>query len=282
MPLIDVGATAIGITWSPHTRHFIAEYPKYFDFVEIAFEQLHYGTEVDDFPVPIVLHCASLSLAGFVDPSPALINSVSDCISDTSTPWIGEHLAFLSGQSLNGEEILSSNFTLAPQLSAQTVQRVAHNWNLLQSQFDVPMILENPPQYFKMPGSTLTMADFMTEVCAACQCGMLLDLAHLLISARNLGHDPFYLLQRIPWNQVVELHIADGRVYDGIVWDNHAGNPDEIIWEMLEFSLEHCQPWAITLEFNWLIDYRSDFFTSKVERIRKIMATQIETQCHAS
>ncbi len=275
MALQDTGATTLGLSWSPHTCRYIAEHPGHFEYVEVAFEQLRHGTKIADFPVPVVLHCASLELAGFVDPSPFLIQAVSESAADTSTPWIGEHLAFLSEQSLfNPEEILSSGFTLAPQLSTHTVQRVAHNWNSLQNQFDVPLILENPPQYFKMPGSTMTMADFMTEICAACDCGILLDLAHLLISSRNLGNDPMVQMQRVPWDQVVEIHIADGREYDGVIWDNHACSPDEELWEMLEFSLEHCKPRAITLEYNWLIDYCHDFFNQQVHRVRKVLGTE--------
>lgn len=272
--VLNGDSTAVGLTWSPHIGQYLTECPENVDFVEVAFEQLRFGTSIEDLDKPTILHCASLSMAGFVDPSTALIKEVADSIVASKTPWIGEHLAFLSASSLrNSDKILTSNFTLAPQLSAQTVERVVSNWEKLQSQFCVPLILENPPQYFEMPGSTMNIVQFIKEVCAESNCGVLLDLAHLLISSQNFGLDPFSLLQQIPWDNVVEIHIADSRIYEGIAWDNHSNSPNETLWDMLEYTLLQCKPSAITMEYNWIIGYQKDFYSQQIERVRNSLSS---------
>ena len=83
--------------------------------------------------VPVVLHCASLSVAGTVLPSEQTISALNGEADRTQTlPWIGEHLAFISADGIDeyggvGGEPANLGFTLLPQLSFETIERVANN-----------------------------------------------------------------------------------------------------------------------------------------------------------
>ena len=80
-------------------------------------------------------------------------------------------------------------YTLCPQLSEETIDRVAENLSALRSRFSAPLILENSPQYFAVPGSTMPMVEFVREVAERCDVGMLLDLSHFAITSLNTKVD---------------------------------------------------------------------------------------------
>src|SRR5438067_4873365 len=88
----------VGLGYSDYVRPLLLDEPDLFDFVEIPFELLRANPQV----VPIancrqvLLHSASLSMAGEVAPDEATWNAVGDWIGRTATPWLSEHLAFFT------------------------------------------------------------------------------------------------------------------------------------------------------------------------------------------
>ena len=183
------GRTQIGLAYGPGFEGFIASNADLVDYVEIPFEQLRHAPQlgVIQEQLPVVLHCASLSVAGFIAPSGATVDALVERVTRTRTPWIGEHLAFVSADGISEEadrDLTPTNltYTLCPQLSDETVQRVVENMASFKELFSVPLILENSPQYFPVPGSTINMVDFVSEVAAQTDTGLLLDLSHLAIT----------------------------------------------------------------------------------------------------
>ena len=172
------------------------------------------------------------------------------------TPWIGEHLAFVSADGITEEAERDSaptnlTYTLCPQLSEETVTRVAENLAALRTRFPVPIILENSPQYFAVPGSTMDMVDFIGEVVSRCGVGLLLDLSHFAITAANTGCDAVEEIDRLPLERVVEIHVSGLETQSGIVWDDHASPAPPLVFELLERVLARARPKALTLEYNW-------------------------------
>jgi hypothetical protein len=75
-------------------------------------------------------------------------------------------------------------------------------------------------------------------------CGLLLDLAHLVIVQRALGLHPSTLLDAFPLERVVELHVAGGSSFRigerELVHDDHGPHVQEATWELLEAVLPRC------------------------------------------
>ncbi len=259
----------IGITWSPYLASYMTELGELADYIEISYEQIQHGVGEKQLPLSTILHCASLSVAGFNLPADSIIEKVHQTALDLNSPWIGEHLAYISGDSINNPEtVIESTFTLCPQLSTETVTLVVNNWHRLQNKLSMPLILENPPQYFSLPGSTMTMADFMAAICERCDANLLIDLAHWFISAQNMGLDPYEEASKLPYDRITEIHLSGCQLTDGRQWDNHAAPPNEEIWDLLVHFLDNSQPQAITLEYNWLTHYKSGFFEEQMARVR--------------
>jgi uncharacterized protein (UPF0276 family) len=250
--------TYVGLAYGPGIPEFSARHAELVDYVEVPFEQLRHAPSVGAIQatVPVVLHCASMSVAGFLPPSDATVDAIAREAERTQTPWIGEHLAFVSADGITEEanrDAAPTNltFTLCPQLSDETVERVAENLALLRPRLPVPLILENSPQYYAIPGSTMSLVDFVAEVASRCDVDLLLDLSHHTITSRNTGADPFAEVERLPLERVVEIHISGLSTQSGIVWDDHATPAPDEVFALLERVLHRARPRAVTIEYNW-------------------------------
>jgi uncharacterized protein (UPF0276 family) len=269
--------TRIGLAYGPGFEEFIASNGGLIDYVEIPFEQLRHTPQLGIIRehLPVILHCASLSVAGFIPPSRATVDALVDQAARTCTPWIGEHLAFVSADGINEEadrDLTPTNltYTLCPQLSEETVERVVDNLASFKEIFSVPLILENSPQYFKVPGSTMDMVDFVSAVASQTDTGLLLDLSHFAITSLNTKVDATKEIDRLPLERVVEIHISGYNEQEGVVWDDHAAPAPPLVFDLLERVAGRARPKAVTLEYNWLT-FPTAVVLSHIERSRALL-----------
>jgi uncharacterized protein len=251
------GETRVGLAYSPGVYRFVEDRSGLVDYIEIPFEQFRSSTAPPSpsGDVPTVLHCASLSVAGFVAPRPELVDSVAQIALLTRTPWIGEHLAFLSADPLEAGpagrvDPTELTYTVCPQLSNEVLRQTTDNITRLQDKLPVPLILENSPQYFVVPGSTMTMVEFIRRLVDYCDVGLLLDLSHYEITASNLGFT-VEQFDRLPLERIVEVHMSGYSTQSGITWDDHSAPASESSFSLLERLLERVRPQALTFEYNW-------------------------------
>lgn len=267
--------TSIGLAYGPNIPEFIDANPGLVGYVEIPFEQLRHAPHLGSIQetIPVVLHCASMSVAGFVPPTDATLDAINHEAERTRTPWIGEHLAFITADPLDtASSPTALTYTVCPQLSEETIERVADNLASLQPRFGAPLILENSPQYFAIPGSTMPMVDFIGEVSSRCDVGLLLDLTHFLITMLNTGADAAREIGRLPLERVVEIHISGLNVQSGVVWDDHATPAPALVFELLERVLDRARPRALTLEYNWSPSFPLSILKTHLDRVRKMVA----------
>jgi uncharacterized protein (UPF0276 family) len=272
------GPPLIGLANGPVVPAFIERHRKLVDYVEVAFEQLRHSPSAariqDD--IPVLLHCSSMSVAGFTPPSNATIDAIEQYVIHTRTPWIGEHLAYLSATALEDDAGKAPptelTYTVCPQLSEETVERVALNLGRLRSRVSVPIILENSPQYFATPGSTMAMPAFVAEVALRCDVDLLLDVTHFLITTSNMGLDPVASIREFPVERVVEVHLSGMSWQSGRWWDDHAAPAPDEAFDLLGEIGSRARPRAVTLEYNWAPSMSEAVLVSHIDRARRLLA----------
>jgi uncharacterized protein (UPF0276 family) len=272
----EPGATRIGLAYGTGVPRFIASNPGLIDYVEVPFEQLRHTPELAALQdtIPLVLHCASLSIAGFVPVADGVVEAIGREAERTQTPWIGEHLAFTSADGLTEGAAgapTELTYTVCPQLSEETLARVVENVAALRPRMPVPLILENSPQYFQVPGSTMSMTELIRRIAEACDVGLLLDLSHFLITSLNTGVDAREELERLPLERVVELHISGMSRQSGVMWDDHAEPAPAMVFELLEQALRRVRPRAVTLEYNWSPTFPHTIMQAQIGRARRLL-----------
>lgn len=280
----DPARTQLGLAYGPSALAYLDAHPDALDFIEIPFEQLRQTPDAGALQahIPLVLHCASLSVAGTVAPPLDTMQAIADTAERLRTPWVGEHLAFVSAEPLGGEPQTDRDsstldptmltYTVCPQLSEASVARVAENFAAARRKLgSTPLLLENSPQYFDIPGSTMPMTDFIAAVFARCDAGLLLDLSHFLITCINTGADPERELDRLPLSRVVEVHISGLSVQSGIAWDDHAVPAPPQVFELLRRVLRNVRPQALTVEYNWSAAFPQPILHQHLQRVRDLL-----------
>lgn len=271
------GETLVGMAYSPFAVEFARARPGLLDYIEVPFEQLRHDPGAGDIQhdIPVILHCASMSMAGFVSPADDAVEALASETARTRSPWVGEHLAFLTADPLRASaepaEPTRLNYTVTPQYSEEVLAQVIANLDRLAPRIPAPIILENSPQYMALPGSSMTMIDFIAALVAACDARLLLDLSHFAITAYNMGYDPDEAFGRFPVEKVVEVHMSGHSLRSGIMWDDHAVPAPEGSFRLLERLLERTKPRAVTFEYNWGPDFPEDLIENHVERARSMI-----------
>jgi uncharacterized protein len=272
----------VGLAYGPAARALLRARRDLIDYVEIPFEQLRHDPDtlaaVDG--VPIILHCASMSIAGFVEPDDETLASIRAWAQRVDTPWIGEHLAFVLADdpdALAGgveAEPTRLTYTMAPQLSERVLRRVGENLARLRECFEHQIIVENSPQYVNVPGSEMTQVEFIAQVAERFDVGLLLDVTHLAVSAYNLGFDVMDALRVLPLDRVVEVHLSGMSVQGGIAWDDHASMAPSMVLDLVPPVLQESSPRAITLEYNWAPDHPLDTVIHQLDVVRALVARE--------
>lgn len=273
-------STKIGLSYSTYLNSLTQKQLKSFDYIEVPFELMNFDSAV--LPKismkPIILHCASLSLGGYTPPAEKTRERIKYFVEKTNTPWIGEHLSYILAEKLDDQfyepysnEPYNIGYTVNPVMNSRSVDNIINNIARNQDYFKTPLIVENSPQYFKLPGSDMSQSAFITSICKNSETKLLLDLTHLYISAQNFSFDPKMELSRLPLDRVVEVHISGLSGTGQIHWDNHATHAPEIIFELLEIVLKNANPRAITFEYNWTPDISWDKLYGEFSRVREML-----------
>jgi uncharacterized protein (UPF0276 family) len=267
----------IGLAYSPSARRIADNLPGLVDFLEIPFELLEAQPQLLETKPPsqrLLLHSASLSLAGALPPPDLKTRSLAAWAKRLQAPWISEHVAYVAAPRLAEPNLppYETGFTLPPPMNADVATHVAKRVEAARLQLDARVLIENSPLYFIPPGSDIDQSQFFRLIFGQCSAEMLLDVTHLVISARNLGISAEVALKGLPLDRVTQLHVSGVEFSEGVTWDNHASSvPDEVL-ELLPLALSGGQVQAVTLEYNWISAFSDDAVTVQLERVRR--ATQ--------
>lgn len=270
----------LGIAYSDYVPSLLSHHPDTFDYVEVPFELLHHNPNAIALPFfkPLVLHCASLSIAGTVPPNKAMVESIQQWVQRTRSPWLGEHLAFVTarqeadGPGEEGLPPLDVGYAVNGPTNAESLNQVLASVHACERWLGVPLLLENPPVYFTPPGSTMTQVEFIQELCARSSTGLLLDLCHLYISSQALGFDARQALLQLPMERVVEVHVSGASCHDGVFWDDHTTRAPDEVFELLALVLERSSVRAVTLEYNWSVRFPLSVLLDEAARVHELLA----------
>jgi uncharacterized protein len=155
--------------------------------------------------------------------------------------WASEHLAF------NADGDRQAGVFLPPLQTADAVDAAVRNIAVYQQATGLPFLVENPANYLRP--QELSDGAVLAAVSERSDCGLLLDLHNALANERN-GRQPVAdLIDELPLDRVIEIHLAGGFWYDGFYLDAHSGLPDDELlahFEAVLPRLSNCR--AVILE----------------------------------
>ncbi len=130
---------------------------------------------------PIVLHGVSLSL-GSTDPlNDAYLGELRALAERFQPAWVSDHLCWGSVGGHYAHDLLPLPYT------EEALDHVVERVSRVQDRLGRRMLVENVSSYLTYRHSTMAEWEFLAEVARGADCGILLDVNNVYVSARNHG-----------------------------------------------------------------------------------------------
>lgn len=193
---------------------------------------------------PIVMHGVSLSI-GSTDPlDRAYLAELKALRERTGARWVSDHLCWTGVAGKNSHDLLPLPYT------EESLRHVTARVRAVQDLLGAPIALENPSTYAEFSGSTMKEWDFLARLAEDADCGLLLDVNNIYVSAKNHGFDPMTYLAAVPWERVVQFHVAGHTDHGTHVVDTHIGPVLDPVWRLLGEAYARSGGASILLEWD--------------------------------
>jgi uncharacterized protein (UPF0276 family) len=183
---------------------------------------------------PVVLHGVSLSL-GSTDPlNAAYLDELAALAHRIEPAWISDHLCWGSVGGHYAHDLLPLPFT------EEALAHVARRVEMVQERLGRRILVENVSSYLTFTHATIPEWEFLATLAARADCGILLDVNNVYVSACNHGFDPAAYLAAMPAARVGQIHLA-GHTDEGThLLDTHVGPVPAPVWDLYRQALARC------------------------------------------
>jgi hypothetical protein len=79
--------------------------------------------------------------------------------------------------------------------------------------------------------------EFLAAVAERADCGILLDVNNIYVSANNLGFDPVRYLEAVPAQRVAQFHLAGFTDMGAYLFDTHSAPVHEDVWKLYRLAV---------------------------------------------
>ncbi len=193
---------------------------------------------------PVVMHGVSLSI-GSTDPLDrgylAELRGLRDRV---GALWVSDHLCWTGVGGKNTHDLLPLPYT------DEALRHVVDRVRAVQDFLGAPLALENPSTYVEYTGSTMKEWEFVARLAEEADCALLLDVNNVFVSSRNHGHDPHEYLAAVPFDRVVQIHVAGHTDHGTHIIDSHIGPVAEEVWRLLGDAYARAGGVSVLLEWD--------------------------------
>ncbi|MDC0707556.1 DUF692 family protein [Stigmatella sp. ncwal1] len=215
---------------------------------------------------PLIPHALETSLGTDGPLDVEYCEEVAELVKLVRAPFSSDHLCMTKAGGVELGQLTPLPFTEA------AVRRCAKKARQVQEILGVPFLIENITYAFAFP-SPLGEAEFVTRVLTEADCGLLLDLANVFINSQNHRYDPYALLDALPLERVIQVHLAGGE-RRGAQWiDSHSqrvdSNPE--VWQLLEYVARRSEIRAVLIERDQNFPEEFQEMLQDLDRARDIM-----------
>jgi uncharacterized protein (UPF0276 family) len=200
--------------------------------------------------VPVIYHGVGLGLASSFPVAQKRLDQLAR-VFDYLTPTVwSEHLAFVRAGNIEIGHLAAPPRTLA------TVEGALENLEQVQRTVGSKPALENIATLISPPGSSMSEAEWSTQIALPARCPLLLDLNNLYSNAINFGFDPVTYLKSFPLHLVQLVHLSGGKWvnepkgFDGKrLLDDHIHDVPDAVFALLDvLARSVSQPLTVIIE----------------------------------
>jgi len=191
---------------------------------------------------PVVLHGVSLSL-GSVDPlDETYLDRLAALAAEIEPAWVSDHLCWSSFGGHTAHDLWPLPFT------EEALAHVASRIVRVQERLGRRILVENVSSYLQFAHSTLREWEFLAALAERADCGLLLDVNNVYVSAHNHGFEAAAFIAGVPAERVGQLHVAGHQRQPAVLLDTHDHPVTEAVWDLLRRTAERVGPVSTLLE----------------------------------
>ena len=192
----------------------------------------------------LVPHGVSLSVGGSEPFDPEYLRRLRALVRRIEAPWCTDHLCWTGAGGVNLHDLLPVPYTKG------TLAHVAERVRRVQGELEIPFALENASSYMQYRESTMAEHEFLGELAERADCGILLDVNNVFVSAYNHGFDANPYIDAIPGDRVVQMHVAGHTDKGTHLLDTHSDHVRGEVWELYRRAVLRCGAVATLVEWD--------------------------------
>ncbi len=224
---------------------------------------------------PIVLHGVSLNL-GSADPlNPQYLDQLVELARRSEPAWISDHLCWTGVEGGNLHDLLPLPYTEG------VIRHVAARIERVQDRLGRRIAIENVSSYLSYCDDEMPEWEFLTAIAEAADCGILLDVNNIFVSAHNHEFDANAYIDAIPPERVFQIHLAGHSEQGPLLIDTHDHPVRDEVWQLFESAIARFGSVSTLIEWD---DQIPDFDRLEAEAMRardtteRILETETELE----
>ena len=174
------------------------------------------------------MHGVSMSI-GSTDPlNRGYLRQLRELARRFEPAWISDHLCWTGVGGRNLHDLLPLPYT------DEAIRHVVARIREVQDALERPILIENVSSYMAFADSTMTEWEFISTIADEADCGILLDINNIFVSAFNHRFDANDYIDAVPAERVVQYHLAGHSDHGTYLLDTHDHPVRDEVWALYE------------------------------------------------
>jgi uncharacterized protein len=257
----------------PHYAHVLEHHPKV-DWFEVIAENFMVAggrplevLEAVRERYPIVMHGVSMSIGSTDSINRQYLKQLRVLARRFEPAWMSDHLCWTGVGGHNLHDLLPLPYT------EEAVRHVASRIRIVQDTLERPILIENVSSYMAFAASSMTEWEFLAAVASEADCGILLDINNIFVSAFNHDFDAVRYIDSVPVERVIQFHLAGHSDHGAYLLDTHDHPVCEQVWSLYERAVRRFGPVSALVEWDDNIP-EFEVLSATAERARTIHQAQ--------
>lgn len=191
---------------------------------------------------PVALHGVSMSLASVDALDPAYLKRLKALVDAVDPIVVSDHVCWTGVDGENLHDLFPVPY------SEEVLDWVSEKILRAQDFLGRRILVENVSSYVEFESSEMTEWDFVAELARRADCGLLLDVNNIFVSATNHEFSASEYLRAMPAERVGQIHLAGHSERDGYLIDTHDAPVREEVWSLYREALRHVGPVSTMIE----------------------------------
>jgi uncharacterized protein (UPF0276 family) len=119
----------------------------------------------------------------------------------------------------------------------------------VQDRLGRPLVVENPSSYLQFRSDEMPECEYLARLAEGAECGLLLDVNNVWVSAMNHGFDAESYIATLPAERIVQVHLAGPTDCGTHFMDTHDSPVRDEVWPL--YALAQARTGGVSTLLEW-------------------------------